>query len=91
MKVNRKEKCKTLKVIFKKSYHGEINYSLLSLLVLSRNVLDTLTVIWSLKAKDINIYFEVENLNSFRAEKEIDITFNGILTQKESRNLSENA
>lgn len=36
------------------------------------------------------IYFEKENLNSLEAEKEIDIAFNGILAQEESRNLSEN-
>jgi len=57
---------------------------------LSRNVLDTLTIIRSLKANGINIYFEKENLNSIEAEKEIDISFNGVLAQEESRNLSEN-
>lgn len=49
-----------------------------------------LTIIRSLKAKGINIYFEKENLNSLEAEKEIDIAFNGVLAQEESRNLSEN-
>ena len=39
-------------------------------------MLDTLTIIQSLKAKGINIYFEKENLNSLEAEKEIDIAFN---------------
>jgi site-specific DNA recombinase len=66
--------------MLKKAYHGEVDYIITkSISRLSRNVLDTLTIIRSLKAKGINIYFEKENLNSFEAEKEIDITFNGVL------------
>jgi len=53
-------------------------------------VLDTFTIIRSLKAKGTNIYFEKENSNLLEAEKEIDISFNGVLEQEESRNLSEN-
>jgi site-specific DNA recombinase len=77
--------------MLKKAYRGEIDYIITkSISRLSRNVLDTLTIIRSLKAKDINIYFEKENLNLLETEKEIDIAFNGVLAQEESRNLSEN-
>ncbi len=87
----RKEKRNGLDSMHKKAYRGEIDYIITkSISRLSRNVLDTLTIIRSLKAKGINIYFEKENLNSLEAEKEIDIAFNGVLAQEESRNLSEN-
>lgn len=87
----RKEKRNGLDDMLKKAYRGEIDYIITkSISRLSRNVLDTLTIIRSLKAKGINIYFEKENLNSLEAEKEIDIAFNGVLAQEESRNLSEN-
>ncbi|WP_312354008.1 recombinase family protein [Aminipila sp.] len=89
----RKEKRNGLDAMFKKAYRSEIDYIITkSVSRLSRNVLDTLTIIRSLKAKGINIYFEKENLNSLETEKEIeiDIAFNGVLAQEESRNLSEN-
>lgn len=87
----RKEKRNGLDAMLKKAYRGEIDYIITkSISRLSRNVLDTLTIIRSLKAKGINIYFEKENLNSLEEEKEIDIAFNGVLAQEESRNLSEN-
>ena len=87
----RKEKRNGLGAMLKKAYRGEIDYIITkSISRLSRNVLDTLTIIRSLKAKGINIYFEKENLNSLEEEKEIDIAFNGVLAQEESRNLSEN-
>jgi len=84
----RKEKRNGLDAMIKKAYRGEIDYIITkSISRLSRN---TLTIIRSLKAKGINIYFEKENLNSLETEKEIDIAFNGALAQEESRNLSEN-
>jgi site-specific DNA recombinase len=87
----RKEKRNGLNVMLQKAYRGEIDYIITkSISRLSRNVLDMLTIIRSLKAKGINIYFEKEDLNSLEAEKEIDIAFNGVLAQEESRNLSEN-
>ena len=87
----RKEKRNGLDTMLKKAYRGEIDYIITkSISRLSRNVLDTLNIIRSLKAKGINIYFEKENLNSLETEKEIDIAFNGVLAQEESRNLSEN-
>lgn len=57
---------------------------------LSRNVLDTLTIIRKLKERGINMYFENENLNLIEDEAEFAITLSGILAQEESRNLSEN-
>ncbi len=87
----RKEKRNGLDAMLQKAYRGEIDYIITkSISRLSRNVLDTLTIIRSLKAKGINIYFEKEDLNSLEAEKEIDIAFNGVLAQEESHNLSEN-
>lgn len=87
----RKEKRNGLDEILQKAYRGEIDYIITkSISRLSRNVLDTLTIIRSLKAKGINVYFEKENLNSIEDEKEIDIVFNGVLAQEESHNLSEN-
>ncbi|NYB73382.1 recombinase family protein [Sedimentibacter hydroxybenzoicus DSM 7310] len=87
----RKEKRNGLDSMLKKAYRGEIDYIITkSISRLSRNVLDTLNIIRSLKARGINIYFEKENLNSLETEKEIDIAFNGVLAQEESRNLSEN-
>jgi site-specific DNA recombinase len=87
----RKEKRSGLDAMLQKAYRSEIDYIITkSISRLSRNVLDTLTIIRSLKARGINIYFEKEDLNSLEAEKEIDIAFNGVLAQEESRNLSEN-
>ena len=87
----RKEKRNGLDAMLQKAYRGEIDYIITkSISRLSRNVLDTLTTIRSLKARGINIYFEKEDLNSLEAEKEIDIAFNGVLAQEESHNLSEN-
>ena len=87
----RKEKRNGLDEMLQKAYRDEIDYIITkSISRLSRNVLDTLTIIRSLKAKGINVYFEKENLNSIEDEKEIDIVFNGALAQEESRNLSEN-
>lgn len=87
----RKEKRNGLDAMLKKAYRGEIDYIITkSIGRLSRNVLDTLTIIQSLKTKGINIYFEKENLNSLETEKEIDIAFSGVLVQEESKNLSEN-
>ncbi|MFT4104382.1 MAG: recombinase family protein [Lacrimispora sp.] len=87
----RKEKRNGLDAMLKKAYSGEIDYIITkSISRLSRNVLDILNIIRSLKARGINIYFEKENLNSLETEKEIDIAFNGVLAQEESRNLSEN-
>ncbi len=87
----RKEKRNGLDAMLQNAYRGEIDYIITkSISRLSRNVLDTLTIIQSLKARGINIYFEKEDLNSIEEEKEIDIAFNGVLAQEESRNLSEN-
>lgn len=87
----RKEKRNGLDDMLKKAYRGDIDYIITkSISRLSRNVLDTLNIIRSLKARNINIYFEKENLNSLETEKEIDIVFNGVLAQEESRNLNEN-
>jgi site-specific DNA recombinase len=87
----RRDKRNGLDAMLKKAYQGEIDFIITkSISRLSRNVLDTLTIIRGLKAKGINIYFEKEDLKSIEDEKEIDIAFNGVLAQEGSRNLSEN-
>ena len=53
-----------LENMINKACAGEIDYILTkSLSRLSRNVLDTLTIIRKLKERGINMYFENENLN----------------------------
>ncbi|WP_369522558.1 recombinase family protein [Clostridium butyricum] len=80
-----------LENIINKACSGQFDYILTkSLSRLSRNVLDTLIIIRKLKERDINMYFENENLNSIENEAEFAITLSGILAQEESRNLSEN-
>lgn len=86
----RKEKRNGLNTMLKKAYRGKVDYIITkSISRLSRNVLDSLNIIRSLKARGINIYYEKENLNLLETEKEIDIAFNGVLVQEESRNLSD--
>ena len=43
-----------------------------------------------LKERGIQMYFEIENMNSFDPEAEAAITLSGAMGQEESRNLSEN-
>ncbi len=72
--------------MLQKAFRGEIDYIITkSISRLSRNVLDTLTIIRSLKARGINIYFEKEDLHSLDAEKEIDIAFK-LLVWRGSKN-----
>ncbi len=87
----RRDRRDGLEDMLKKALQGEIDYIITkSISRLSRNVLDTLIIIRTLKERGINMYFEKENLNSIEDKKEIDIAFSGVLAQEESRNLSEN-
>ena len=43
-----------------------------------------------LKERGIQMYFEIENVNSFDPDAEAAITLSGAMGQEESRNLSEN-
>jgi site-specific DNA recombinase len=80
-----------LKELIHKALEGEINLILTkSISRVSRNILDTLMIIKRLKERDVNMYFEKENLNTIDANAELMISILGSLAQEESRNMSEN-
>lgn len=56
----------------------------------ARNTVDSLTHIRKLKAKNIAVYFEKENINTLGDGGEMLITILSSQAQEESRNLSEN-
>ncbi|MDE8064177.1 recombinase family protein [Erysipelothrix rhusiopathiae] len=56
----------------------------------ARNTVDTLEIIRDLKAKDVAVYFEKENINTIDSKGEFIITLMSSLAQEESRSLSEN-
>ena len=56
----------------------------------SRNTVELLQIMRYLKERGIQMYFEIENVNSFDPDAEAAITLSGALGQEESRNLSEN-
>ena len=55
-----------------------------------RNTVELLQIIRYLKERGIQMYFEIENVNSFDPDAEAAITLSGAMGQEESRNLSEN-
>lgn len=57
----------------------------------SRNTLDTLKYIRTLKEKDIGVYFEKEHIDTLDSKGEVLITILSSLAQDESRNISENS
>ena len=56
----------------------------------ARNTVDSLTAVRKLKAANIEIYFEKENIWTFDAKGELLITIMSSLAQEESRSISEN-
>ena len=56
----------------------------------SRNTVELLQIMRYLKERGIQMYFEIENVNSFDPDAEAAITLSGVMGQEESRNLSEN-
>jgi DNA invertase Pin-like site-specific DNA recombinase len=56
----------------------------------ARNTVDTLQTIRKLKDKDIEVYFEKENIWTFDGKGELLITIMASLAQEESRSLSDN-
>lgn len=74
-----------------KASKGEIDYILVkSISRLSRDTLDVLEIIRSLRERGINMYFENENLDSIKLENELEITLRSMLAQEEDKNTSEN-
>lgn len=56
----------------------------------SRNTLDLLEMVRTLKTSDVELFFEVERLSSFDPKSEMMLSIMASLAQEESRNLSEN-
>ncbi len=56
----------------------------------ARNTVDTLTTVRKLKEKDIEVYFEKENIYTLDSKGELLITIMSSIAQEESRSISEN-
>lgn len=54
------------------------------------NTVDSLTTVRNLKAADVEVYFEKENIWTFDGKGELLITIMSSLAQEESRSISEN-
>ena len=55
----------------------------------ARNTVDTLTTVRRLKEKNVEVYFEKENIYTLDAKGEVMITIMSSLAQEESRSISE--
>ena len=56
----------------------------------ARNTVDTLTTVRKLKERNVEVYFEKENIYTLDAKGEVMITIMSSLAQEESRSISEN-
>ncbi len=56
----------------------------------ARNTVDSLTTVRKLKAHNVEVYFEKENIYTFDGKGELLITIMSSLAQEESRSISEN-
>jgi DNA invertase Pin-like site-specific DNA recombinase len=56
----------------------------------ARNTVDTLTVVRRLKEKNVEVYFEKENIYTMDSKGELLITIMSSIAQEESRQISEN-
>lgn len=56
----------------------------------ARNTVDTLTAVRKLKERNVEVYFEKENIRTLDARGEVMITIMSSLAQEESRSISEN-
>lgn len=56
----------------------------------ARNTVDTLTTVRKLKERNVEVYFEKENIYTLDAKGELMITIMSSLAQEESRSISEN-
>ena len=56
----------------------------------ARNTVDTLTTVRRLKERNVEVYFEKENINTLDSKGELLITIMNSLAQEESRSISEN-
>ena len=77
--------------MIKDALDGKIDLILTkSLSRFARNTVDTLTTIRKLKAANIEIYFEKENIFTLDSKGEFLITIMSSIAQEESRSISEN-
>ena len=77
--------------MLKKAEKGKIDYIITkSISRISRDTVEVLKIVRYLRERRINMYFENENLDSIRLDKEFEITLRSMLAQEESRNTSEN-
>ena len=56
----------------------------------ARNTVDSLTTVRKLKEKNVEVYFEKENIYTLDSKGELLITIRSSLAQEESRSISEN-
>ncbi|MGM0411283.1 MAG: recombinase family protein, partial [Bacillota bacterium] len=79
------------KQMIKDAESGKLDYILAkSISRFSRNVLDTLMIVRKLKALDIGIYFEKENIDTLDSKNEVFLSLISIISQEESRSISTN-
>lgn len=77
--------------MLKKAEKGKIDYIITkSISRISRDTVEVLKIVRYLRERRINMYFENENLDFIRLDKEFEITLRSMLAQEESRNTSEN-
>lgn len=77
--------------MLRKVAKGKIDYIITkSISRVSRDTVEVLKIVRYLRERSINMYFENENLDSIRLDKEFEITLRSMLAQEESRNTSEN-
>lgn len=80
-----------LNKMLRKAAKGKIDYIITkSISGVSRDTVELLKIISFLRERSINMYFENENLDSIRMDKEFESTLRCMLAQDESRNISEN-
>ena len=80
-----------LKHMLESATEGKFDYIITkSAKRVSRNTVELLQIMRYLKERGIQMYFEIENVNSFDPDAEAAITLSGAMGQEESRNLSEN-
>jgi len=80
-----------LKRMLESATEGKFDYIITkSAKRVSRNTVELLQIMRYLKERGIQMYFEIENVNSFDPDAEAAITLSGAMGQEESRNLSEN-
>lgn len=77
--------------MFKDAKKGNFDYILTkSISRFSRNTVDILSDIRWLRELNVYVYFEKENIDTMRDDYELILTIYGMLSQEESRDMSEN-